>query len=30
MSTDVEEIKFDEKFELQMRTDLTFAKKIFE
>ena len=30
MSTEVEEIKFDEKFELQMRTDLTFAKKIFE
>jgi hypothetical protein len=30
MSTDVEEMKFDEKFELQMRTDLTFAKKIFE
>ena len=30
MNSENEEIVFDEKFELQIRTDLSFAKKIFE
>ena len=30
MRSENEEIIFDEKFELLMRTDLGFAKKIFE
>ncbi len=30
MNSANEEIVFDEKFELQMRTDLSFAKRIFE
>jgi hypothetical protein len=30
MKSENEEMIFDEKFELQIRTDLSFAKKIFE
>ena len=30
MRSENEEIVFDEKFDLQMRTDLAFAKRIFE